>query len=426
VGKHGRSLSFGGELMTSRERVLASINHQVPDKVPIDLGSTPSSGISAIAYNNLKKHLGYNHPTKVYDVVQQLAEPDDSIIDYLGLDVLDIGRAFNTDPHKWYDIKLMDGSIAQYPIWYKPVQEKDGSWNAYDEEGDLIARMPDKSAFFDQTFFPFIDGYPSNYQNLPKAMNKILWAKLAHSPWDHAHEENFYKILRKNTIELRKSTDKALMLAAGCNLFEWGTFLRRLDNFLMDLFIDSSNVEKLLNALLEIHLNSLEKICNAVGDVADIIRFGDDLGMATGMFMPREIYQQLFKPRHKILCNYVKSNSNMKIFLHSCGSVKPIIPDFIEAGFDILNPVQTNCKDMDPVKLKNEFGNEITFWGGGVDTTHILNKRIPEEIRKHVLERMEIFSKGGGFVFNQVHNILPDVPPENVMAMFNAVKEFNL
>jgi uroporphyrinogen decarboxylase len=193
----------------------------------------------------------------------------------------------------------------------------------------------------------------------------------------------------------------------------------------MDLFIDSSNVEKLLNALLEIHLNSLEKICNAVGDVADIIRFGDDLGMATGMFMPRETYQKLFKPRHKILCDYVKSNSNMRIFLHSCGSIKPIIPDLIDAGFDILNPVQTNCKDMDPVKLKTEFGNEITFWGGGADTTHILNKKTPEEIRKHVLERLEIFSKGGGFVFNQIHNILPDVSPENVMAMFNAVKEFN-
>ncbi|MGP8329170.1 MAG: hypothetical protein ACT6FF_02470, partial [Methanosarcinaceae archaeon] len=128
--------------MTSRERVLAAINHQVPDKVPVDLGSNPSSGISAIAYNNLKKYLGYNHPTKVYDVVQQLAEPDNSIIDYLGVDVLDIGRAFNTDSQKWYDIKLMDGSAAQYPIWYKPVQEDDGSWNAYDEEGDLLAMMP--------------------------------------------------------------------------------------------------------------------------------------------------------------------------------------------------------------------------------------------------------------------------------------------
>jgi len=411
--------------MTSRERILSSINHQVPDKVPVDLGSNPSSGISAIAYNNLKRHLGYKHPTKVYDVVQQLAEPDDFMIDHLGLDVLDIGRTFNTDPNKWYDIKLMDGSIAQYPIWFKPVQEEDGSWNAYDEEGDLIAQMPENSAFFDQTFFPFIDGYPSNYQQLPKAMSKILWAKLVHSPWDHAHEENFYQTLRIKTIELRENTDKALMMVAGCNLFEWGTFLRRLDNFLMDLLTDPLIVEELLEALLEIHLNSLKKICNAVGDVADIIRFGDDLGMATGMFMPRETYLQLFKPRHKILCDYVKRNSNMKILLHSCGSIQPIIPDLIEIGFDILNPVQTNCKDMDPVQLKNEFGHEITFWGGGADTTHILNKGTPAEIRKHVLGRLEIFSKGGGYVFNQVHNILPDVPPENVVAMFNAVQEFN-
>lgn len=411
--------------MTSRERVLAAINHKEPDKVPVDLGSNPSSGISAIAYNNLKKHLGFNHPTKVYDVVQQLAEPDDSIIEHLGLDVLDIGRAFNTNPSKWYNIKLTDESEAQYPVWFKPKLEEDKSWNAFDEEGDLLARMPNKAAFFDQTLFPYQENYPSNLKDLPTAMNKILWAKFVHSPWDYAHEDNFYETLRDKTIELRKNSDKALMIVAGCNLFEWGTFLRRIDNFLMDLLVEPANVEKLLDALLEIHLSSLEKICNAVGDVADIIRFGDDLGMTTGMFMPKEIYQSVFKPRHKILCDYVKSNSNMKIFLHSCGSIKPIIPDLIEAGFDILNPVQTNCRDMEPIGLKNEFGNEITFWGGGADTTHILNKKSPDEIRKHVLERLEIFSKGGGFVFNQVHNILPDVPPENIMAMFNAVKEFN-
>ncbi|MEN8193862.1 MAG: uroporphyrinogen decarboxylase family protein [Bacteroidota bacterium] len=411
--------------MTSRERVLASIDHKEPDKVPVDLGAHPSSGISAMAYNNLKKHLGYDHPTKVYDVVQQLAEPDDSIIEHFGVDVLDVGRVFNTDPSKWYDIKLADGSTAQYPIWFKPVNEEDGSWSAYDDDGDLLARMPDKAAFFDQTLFPFLDSYPADYKKLPEAMDKVLWGKFATSPWDHANEENFYETLREKTLKLRENSDKALMIGAGCNLFEWGTFLRRLDNFLMDVLVDPVNVEKLLDALVEIHLNSLEKICNAVGDAADIVKFGDDLGMTKGMFMPAEIYQSLFKPRHKIMCDYVKKNSNMKICLHSCGSIEPIIPDLIEAGFEILNPVQTNCKDMDPVKLKNKFGSEVTFWGGGADTTNILNKSTPEEIRKHVLERLEIFSKGGGFVFNQVHNILPEVPPENIVAMFDTVKEFN-
>ena len=411
--------------MTSQERVLASINHKTPDKVPVDLGSNPSSGISAIAYNNFKNKLGLKHLTKVYDVVQQLAEPDDSIIDYLGIDVLDIGRIFNRDKEKWYELKLSDESLAMYPTWFKPVQESDASWNAFDEEGDLIARMPNDANFFDQTYFPLINGYPSNYKNLPLALNKVLWAKYAPSPWDHASENNFYENLREKTIKLREESDKALMFGAGCNLFEMGAFLRRLDNFLMDLFLDPLNVEKLLDELVQIHLNSLEKICKSVGDIADIIKFGDDFGMSSGMLIPRETYQKFFKPRQKILCDYVKNNSNMKLFLHSCGSIKPIIPDLIEVGFDILNPVQTNCFDMDPVTLKNDFGNDITFWGGGADTTNVLNKKTPDEVRKHVLERLTIFSKDGGYIFNQIHNILPDVPPENIIAMFEAVKEYN-
>jgi uroporphyrinogen decarboxylase len=184
-------------------------------------------------------------------------------------------------------------------------------------------------------------------------------------------------------------------------------------------------VASLLDALMEIHLQNLEKVCNAVGDVADIIRFGDDLGTDNGPFMKPETYRELFKPRHKILCDYVKSHSNMRTFLHSCGSVDMLIPDLIDVGFDILNPVQTNAKNMEPEYLKNKYGRDITFWGGGIDTRNMLNTGTPVEIRKQVLQRLEIFSKDGGYVFNTVHNILPDVPPENIVAMFDAVKEFN-
>jgi uroporphyrinogen decarboxylase len=176
---------------------------------------------------------------------------------------------------------------------------------------------------------------------------------------------------------------------------------------------------------MEMHLANLEKVCNAVGDVVDVIRFGDDLGMTTGPFMDIDTYRLLFKPNHKRLCDYVKENSNMKIMLHSCGSIYQYIPDLIECGYDILNPVQTNCLDMEPEKLKNEFGKDITFWGGGVDTAKVLPEGTPEEVRKQVLERCEVFSKDGGFVFNTVHNIMPDVPPENIVAMYDAVREFN-
>ena len=391
--------------MTSRERIIATINYQQPDRIPLDLGSTPSSGISAIAYTNLKKHLGINTGhTRIYDVVQQLAQPEDKILDYFGIDIVDIGRMFNDRNEDWYDIQMADGQTAQYPVWFKPRAKDDGSFEA-ELDGTVIAKMPAGGTFYDQTYFPYLDGYPSDFKDLPEAMRMILWAALVHSPWDHAGEPDFWDQLRQRTLKLRESTDRALLVVCGCNLFEWGTFLRRMDNFMMDVFADQDNVKKLLDALMEIHLATLEKVCDAVGDIVDILRFGDDLGMDSGPFMSPEIYRNIFKPHHKRLNEYVHKNSQMKTF---------------------INPVQTNCVGMDPITLKKEFGNDVTFWGGGCDTRHILNNATPQEVKDHVKQRIDILSPGGGFVFNTVHNILPEVPPENIVAMFEAVHEFGV
>ena len=411
--------------MTSRERILTSINHKEPDRVPLDLSATPSSGISAIAYNNLKQHLGINDGhTRIYDVVQQLAQLEDEIIDRFGVDVLDIGRAFNTAETDWYDIKLPDGSKAQYPLWFRPTEKPDGSHIVLDEDGDKIAQMPPSGTFFDQTCFPYIDCYPADYKDLGKAMNKVLWQKLAHSPWDNAAAPDFYKQLRERALFLRQTTDQALMIVCGCNLFEWGTFLRRMDNFLVDLLLEPEEVKKLLDALMERHLASLEKVCAAVGDVVDILRFGDDLGTNDGPFMNPEIYRKLFKPRHTMLCDYVHSHSSMKTFLHSCGSLRELMPDLIEAGYDILNPIQTTARGMDPVELKREFGRDITFWGGGCNTRWVLNRATPQEVYEYTSRMLDIFMPGGGYVFNTEHNIMPDVPPENIIAMYKAVHDF--
>jgi len=414
-------------MRTSRDRILAAINHQISDKVPVDLGATPSSGISAIAYSNLLKSLGRTDlPVLVYDVVQQLAQPDLSILDQFGVDVLDIGRTFNDRKEDWIPTTLANGDPAYYPKWFRPTKLEDGSFVTYDDDGkSILSRMPVGATFFDQTYFPYADGYPENYADLDAEMNRIMWARDAHSPWDHAGEDDFWEQLRERTLKLRQSSDKALLVVCGCNLFEWGTFLRRMDNFLMDLICDPENVEKLLDQLLERHLKTLEKVCKAVGDIVDIIRFGDDLGMSSGPFMDLETYQNLFKPRHKILCDYVKSHSNMRTFIHSCGSISLFMPDMIEAGIDVFNPVQTNAYNMAPDYLKTAFGQNCTFWGGGIETVGTLNNGSPDQIRNQVFERLELFSKGGGFVFNTVHNILPDVPPENIVAMFDAVKEFN-
>ena len=410
--------------MTSRERVLAAIAHQTPDRIPVDLGATPSSGISAIAYSNLVQHIGKGDlPVRIYDVVQQLAQPDESILQQFGVDVIDIGRAFNEKPSDWYSIQMANGAEGFYPQWFKPTQQPDGSWVTYDDDGRMLSKMPVGATFFDQTYFPYVDGYPDSYEGLDAEMQRILWSRYVHSPWDHAGETDFFGQLRKKALHLRQTTDKALMIVCGCNLFEWGTFLRRMDNFLMDLMCEQDHVARLLDELLKRHLVTLEKVCTSVGDIVDIIRFGDDLGMVSGPFMDTDTYRKFFKPRHKILCDYVGSHSRMHTFIHSCGSISSLMPDMIDAGIEIFNPVQTSSHNMSPEFLKKEFGQSCTFWGGGIENVGVLNTGSKQQIRDQVFERMEIFSKGGGFVFAATHNILPDVPPENIMTLFKAVQE---
>lgn len=410
--------------MTSRERVLASINHKEPEKLAMDLGSNVSAGISGMAYANLKEYLGMKGGhTRIYDVVQQVAQPEIEVLDLVGADVLDVGRVFNTEDSDWYDVTLSNGKIGQWPTWFRPTRLEDGSYNVYAPDGTFIARMPKGGMCFDQMYFPYKEDYPENYDNLDAEMAKVLWSALVHSPWDHAAEDGFYDELRRRCIELRNSTDRALMITCGCNLFEWGTFLRRMENFLMDTFAEPEQVIRLNEQLMVRHLSMLEKVCDAVGDVVDILRFGDDLGMDTGMFMSLDTYRELFKPYHTKLNEYVHTHSNMKTFLHSCGSIFPVIGDLIEAGYDIINPVQTSARGMDPVKLKEEYGKDITFWGGGCNTRKVLNHATPEEVYEYSRRMIDIFYKDGGFIFNTEHNILPDVPPQNIMAMYKAVED---
>ncbi|PRR69897.1 uroporphyrinogen decarboxylase family protein [Neomoorella humiferrea] len=412
--------------MNSRERIIASINHKQVDIVPIDLGSTTSSGISAIAYNNLKQYLGINKGyTRVYDIVQQLAQPEDEILDMFNVDVLDVGRVYNTEEKDWYDITLPSGHIVQFPTWFKPIRDEEGNLNVYSEDGILISRMKKDAFYFHQEYYPYLNGYPENYDNITEAMNKVQWFKIAVSPWDHLNDTNFWEDLREKALNLRENSDRALVISSGCSLLESGNYLRRMDNFLMDIYTCPEEVERLLDVLVEQHLALLEKVCKAVGDVVDIIRFSDDLGMDQGPLMSPEVFRKIFKPRLALLCDYVKKHSNMHTFLHSCGSIYKLLPDLIEAGIEIINPVQTTAKDMEPYRLKKEFGNDITFWGGGCNTRSILNRATPKEVKDYVKRQLEVFAPGGGYIFNQEHNILPDVPPENIIAMFEAVREFS-
>ena len=410
--------------MTPRERVMASVNHQNPDSLPMDLGSNVSAGISGMAYGKLKEYLGITTGhNRIYDVVQQVAQPEIQVLDIIGADVLDVGRVFNTEDSDWYDVTLSNGVAAQWPGWFRPRHNKDGSYEYFDCEGTLIAKMPNGGMCFDQQYFPYKEDYPENYNDLDKEMGKVIWSAMVHSPWDHSNEKYFSETLRERCLVLKNSTDRALMITCGCNFFEWGTFLRRMENYLMDIYEEPEQVLALNDQLLERHLKNLENTCKYLNGIVDIVRFGDDLGMNNNMFMSLEKYRTLFTPYHTKINEYVHKHSSMKTFLHSCGSIFPVIGDLAEAGFDILNPVQTSAANMDPARLKQEYGKDITFWGGGCNTRKILNMGTEKEVYDYCRRMIDIFFQDGGFVFNQEHNILGDVPPQNIMAMYKAVED---
>ncbi len=411
--------------MNSRERLLSTVNHKEPDRIPVDIGATPSSGISAVAYHNLLKYLGMDLRNHVYDVIQEVSQPDMEILDLFRVDVLDIGRFFNDYEDYWHELEIIRGVSGLYPGWFKPEKQSDGSWLAPGASGEYIGKMPAGATFFDQMIFPYLEGYPDDYSNLAYEMSRVIWGGFGFPPFDRMEEKGFWELLRKTVIEERARTDRALLVGVGCNLFEWGTFLRRIDNFLMDLYMDPGNVIRLMDTILDRHMDFLVKICDSVGDIVDIIKFGDDLGTNAGPLIPLDIYKKFFMPRHKQMCEYVRKHSSAHTMLHCCGGIYELIPGLIEAGFEILNPVQINAFEMEPERLKREFGRDITFWGGGVNSQSILNMAKPEEVKDNVRRNIEIFSKGGGYVFNTVHNILPDVPPQNIMAMFDAIREFD-
>jgi len=224
--------------------------------------------------------------------------------------------------------------------------------------------------------------------------------------------------------ELQETTDYAVALSVGCNLLEWSQFLFGMENTFYYLAAEKCKMARFLDRLTEIHLENLSKLLLKVRGCVQILVVGDDLGMQSGPQISRETYRELFFPRHKRIYEYAKSLSGAHIFLHCCGGVSQLIPDLIEAGVEILNPVQTGARNMEPERLKREFGRDLTFWGGGCDTQQLLSRGTPQQVRADVRRRLEIFMPGGGYVWCPIHNIMADVPPQNILAMAEAVEEF--
>jgi len=210
-----------------------------------------------------------------------------------------------------------------------------------------------------------------------------------------------------------------------CNLMEWGQYLYRNDNFLALLAGEPDRAHDILERLTQFHMKGLEKFLGLVGEYVDVINFSDDLGMQTGPMISPRMYREFFKPRHAAMWARAKKLANAKVMLHCCGAVRQLLPDLIDAGLDAINPVQISCRGMDAGGLKRDFGRDLTFWGGGCDTQQILPCGTPAEVRAHVLRQCQTLAPGGGFVFQQVHNILANVPPENIIAMYDAVREYD-
>jgi len=220
---------------------------------------------------------------------------------------------------------------------------------------------------------------------------------------------------------LRQSTDKAIIGLFGANLLEWGQFAFDMANFLMLLAGEPQRAHRFLDRLVEMHLSNLGKFLSAVGPYIDIILFGDDLGMQTGPQVSPRMYREFFQPRQKLMWETAKKLADVKVMLHCCGGVYPLLPHLVEAGLDIIQPVQTTARDMEPERLKREFGRDLCLWGGGCDTQKILPKGDPAAVAADVRRRVQILAPDGGFVFQQIHNVMADIPPENIVAMFDAI-----
>lgn len=400
--------------MTPRERVVASLQHKEPDRVPIDLGSSRATSIHAIAYNRLKAHLGIaDGHTRVYDIWQQISLVEDEIVNRFGIDVLPLNLMrvhFGLSNAEWKEYTLPDGSPAEISSEFKGVREEDGAFVLKDKSGTAIAKMPSGSYWFDHIYFP-----------LQEAASK---ADIDKYDWEgQLLRDDELKYLARESKRLYEETDHAIHGHFGGSILEMSQMLLGFENAMMDIAIDPGFFEYMLDRMVELHLENLRRYLNAVGDHIQVIYVADDLGTQNGLWLHPDRYRSLFKPRHRKIYRYIKDNSDLFIFLHSCGAIHELIPDIIDVGVDIINPVQISARGMDPRALKKEFGKDVTFWGGGIDTQHLLPEGTPEEVRRRVRENIEIFAPGGGFIFNQVHNIQADVPPENIVAMFDEAQK---
>ena len=388
--------------------------------MPIDLSGHRSSGIAAMAYARLREHLGLpKKPIRVYEPVQQLAIVDEDVLQRFQVDAIELGRAFAHEDKYWAEWTLPDGTPCLMPGWALPVRDN-GEWVIRSQvSGRVIARMPESVWYFEQTHWPFLE--QDDVDHIEAVIPESMWTAIASPPGPIVAGPDGAQLLRAGARQLRQQTDRAIIGLFGGNLLEFGQFLYRNDNFFMVLAGEPERAHRFLDKLMEMHLRNLDGFLSAVGEFIDVIVFGDDLGMQSGPQVSPAMYREYFQPRERAMWQMVKQRApHLKIMLHCCGGVRELLPGLIDAGLDAINPVQITCRGMDAAGLKRDFGSRLTFWGGGCDTRDILIKGTPAQVTEHVRKQVQLWQPGGGFVFQQVHNILADVPPANVVAMYDA------
>lgn len=412
--------------MTSRERVLAALNHRTPDRIPIDLSGHRSSGIAALTYYKLRNHLGLPHrPLRVYDMVQQLAVVDDDVLDLFGVDTIEMGRGFLNEDKDWKEWVLPDGTPCFVPF-YVNLEKRGEDWYLLSDDGRELGIQKKGCIYFEQTYFPLMERgiAGDDFSDLEEILSYTIWTGVAHPGAHLPLDQDGLAEMTRRARMLRRSTDRAIIGLFGGNMFEIPQMLYRMDNYLLYIGLYPEAILRLSEKLCEVHLKSLEKWINAVGPYIDIVLFGDDLGGQQGPLISPEMYSRFYQPFHKKIWARARELADVKVMLHCCGGVRPLLSGLINAGLDAINPVQINAAGMNANHLKQEYGRDLTFWGGGCDTRDILPNSKPEEVAAHVREQVQALSQGGGFVFQQVHNILADVPSENIVAMYDAVRTF--
>lgn len=417
--------------MNSRERVTLAINHQVPDRVPLDLGGGPTSGMHVSSVYLLRQALKLDPPgtpIKVIEPYQMLGEIAPDLRKALGVDVAPLGarkNMFGFTNTGWKPWTFFDGTPVLVPELFNTTPEPNGDIFMY-PEGDRSVppsgHMPAGGFYFDD----IVRQPPLDESKLDPRDNLEDFSLVTEEDLEH---------FRSETERLYETTDLAILGNFGGTAFgdialvpaPWLKHprgIRDIAEWYMSTASRPDYVYKVFEGQCEIALENIKRIHAVIGErISAIFMTGTDFGMQTGSLISPKTYRQLYQPFHKILNDWVHQNTTWKVFMHCCGSIVNLIPHFIESGFDILNPVQTSAAGMDPQTLKDRFGKELVFWGGGVDTQHTLPFGAPQEIREQVKERMRIFGKDGGYVFNTVHNVQASIPVENLLALYEAVEE---